>query len=86
MEDTQVGKELMEIGGLEMLRENLSDLITTKLGRPERAWFEQMNALNDLALLKNLYRAILHAKTPKQVKEAIDGALGNGKKTLIKGK
>jgi hypothetical protein len=64
-----------------MLHENLSDLITAKLGRLEKSWFEQMKTVNDVTLLKTLYHAILHAKSRKQVKAAFEAALGNGKKT-----
>ena len=85
MEDTQAGKDLIEIGvrqgGVETLREVLSDLITAKLGRPEKNWFEQMKTVNDVMLLKTLYHAILYAKSRKQVKAAFDAALGNGKQS-----
>lgn len=80
MEDTQAGKDLMEMGSREMLRENLVDLVTVKLGRPEKTSFEQLNTITDVTLLKTLYRAILYAKSRKQVKAAFDAALGNGKK------
>jgi hypothetical protein len=73
-------EEGRELGSLETLRENLSDLVTAKLGRPEKSWLTQVNTINDITLLKALYRAILHAKSRKQVKAAFDAALGNGKK------
>jgi hypothetical protein len=83
MEDTRTGKDLIEIGvrqgGIDVLREVLTDLITAKLGRPEKTWLEQVNTINDVKLLKALYRAILQAKSRKQVKAAFDAALGNGK-------
>jgi len=93
MEDTQAGKELIEIGVLhgreegrelgsvETLREILTDMITTKLGRPEKIWLEQLDIINNVTVLKGLYQAILHAKSRKQMKAAFDAALGNGKKT-----
>ncbi len=84
MEDTRAGRDLIEIGvrqgSIEILRENLGDLITAKLGRPEKTWFEQMKNINDVMLLKTLYHAILYAKGRKQIKAAFDAALGNGKK------
>jgi hypothetical protein len=89
MEDTQAGKDLIAIGvrqgreegSVETLHENLVDLVTAKLGRPERNWLEQLDTLNKVTVLKGLYQAILHAKSRKQVKAAFEAALGNSQKT-----
>lgn len=89
MEDTQAGKDLIEIGvrqghelgSVETLREILADMITTKLGRPEKNWLEQLDIINNVTVIKGLYQAIRHAKSRKQMKAAFDAALGNGKKT-----
>jgi hypothetical protein len=89
MEDTRAGKDLIEIGvrqghelgSVETLREILADMITTKLGRPEKNWLEQLDIINNVTVLKGLYQAIRHAKSRKQMKAAFDAALGNGKKT-----
>jgi hypothetical protein len=80
MEDTRAGKDLIEMGSRETLHENIIDLLTVKLGRMDKAWQEELSAMKDLAVLKTLYRTILQAKTRKQVKEACDAVLGNGKK------
>jgi hypothetical protein len=80
MEDTQAGKDLIEMGSRETLHEILVDLLAVKLGRPEEAWREELNTINDVAVLKTLYRAILQAKTRKQAKDAYEAVFGNGKK------
>jgi predicted transposase YdaD len=105
MEDTLVGKELIEIGvlkgreegrkqgrkegrkegrklgSLQTMREMITDLINSKLGRVERNWRTQLNMINQISTLKALYHAVLHAKSGKQVQTAFDSVFGNGKKT-----
>ncbi len=89
MEDTQAGKDLIEIGtrqgreegSIETLYENLVDLVMVKWGRPEKTWIKQLRSINDVMELKALYHTILHAKSRKQVKAAFDIDLGNGKKS-----
>jgi len=80
MEDTQAGKDLIEMGSLQTKREDIIDLLTFKLGRMEEAWQDELNTIRDLVILKTLYRTILQAKTHKQVQAAFDAVFGNGKK------
>lgn len=80
MEDTQAGKDLIEMGSRATLHEILVDLLTVKLGQPEDAWREELNTINDITVLKTLYRALLNAKSRRQAKDAFDAVLGNGKK------
>lgn len=95
MEDTQAGKDLIAIGvrigrdegrdeGQELgtrlaMRENIVELLMMKLGRTEKNWRKELNTIKDIKALKTLYRAILNAKTHKQVQAAFDAVLGNGK-------
>jgi hypothetical protein len=90
MEDTQVGKDLIaigvgvgreegrELGSLETLHENLTELLATKLGRIEKAWPEEIKSIKDLSALKALYSSVLHAKSRKQVKDLLHASFGNG--------
>jgi hypothetical protein len=88
MEDTQAGKDLIaigyrqgvDLGSLQTLRENLMDLLLAKLGRVEKSWLDQLETVDSVTVLKAIYRTVLQAKTPKQVRAAFDAALGNGKK------
>jgi len=81
MEDTQAGKDLIEMGSLRTLHEIIVDLLMVKLGRTDKTWQEELSAIKDLAILKTLYHTILQAKTRKQVQAAFDAILGNGHKT-----
>ncbi len=56
------------------------DLLLAKLGRVEKSWLDQLETVDSVTVLKALYRTVLQAKTPKQVRAAFDAALGNGKK------
>lgn len=69
-----------DLGSLQTLRDNLMDLLLTKLGRVEKSWLEQLETADSVTVLKAIYRTVLQAKTPKQVRAAFDAALGNGKK------
>jgi hypothetical protein len=80
MEDTRAGKDLIAIGVRQTLRDNLIDLIQAKLGRVEKSWRTQLSTINKISTLKTLYRAVLQAKSHKQVQAAFDAVLGNGKK------
>jgi hypothetical protein len=80
MEDTQAGKDLIEMGSLRTLHEVITDMLAVKLGQTEEAWREELETIKDSTVLKTLYRALLQAKNRKQVKEAFDAVLGNGKK------
>jgi hypothetical protein len=46
----------------------------------EKSWLEQLETVDSVTVLKAIYRTVLQAKTPKQVRTAFDAALGNGKK------
>lgn len=82
MEETQVGKDLIAIGrgegSLETLHENLTELLTMKLGRLEKAWPEEIKSISNLSALKALYSSVLHAKSRKQVKDLLHASFGNG--------
>jgi len=81
MEDTQVGKELIAMGRLQTQREYLNDRLSTRFKPVEKVWLDQLNAINNSMALKTIYRAVLQAKSRKQVKAAFDAALGNGQKS-----
>lgn len=70
----------LDLGSLQTLREILMDLFLAKLGRVEKSWLDQLETVDSVTVLKALYRTVLQAKTPKQVRAAFDAALGNGKK------
>jgi len=89
MEDTQAGKDLIAIGyrrgvdwaSLQTQREDLTELLSTRFKPVEKIWLDQLKAINDALTLKVIYRAVLQAKSRKQVKAAFDAALGNGQKS-----
>lgn len=89
MEDTQAGKDLIAIGyrrgvdwaSLQTQREDLTELLSTRFKPVEKIWLDQLKAINDAMTLKVIYRAVLQAKSRKQVKTAFDAALGNGQKS-----
>lgn len=90
MEDTRAGKDLIaigvgvgreegrELGSVATLHENLTELLTTKLGRLEKAWPEEIKSIKNLSALKALYSSVLHAKSRKQVRDLLHASFGNG--------
>ena len=67
-------------GSLQTQREDLIDLLVAKFNHMEKIWLDQLDTVNNPATLKGIYRAVLQAKSRKQVKAAFDAALGNGNK------
>ncbi len=95
MEETTIGKELIAmgrhighsegrvegetLGRLKTLREDVIDLLTTRWSPPSRIVLKQLSSIDDSVALKSLFRALLQAKTRKQMQAALDAVLGNGK-------
>jgi hypothetical protein len=87
MEDTTVGQELIAmgqikgetIGSLKTLRENVIDVLTTKWTPPGKNVLKRLGNVDDPVALKSLFRALLQARTRKQMQAALDAVLSDGK-------
>ena len=87
MEDTTVGQELIAmgqikgeaLGRLTTLREDVLDLLTTRWNPLSKNVLKQLGSVDDPVVLRSLFRALLQAKTRKQMQAALDAVLGNGK-------
>jgi hypothetical protein len=68
------------LGRLKALRESVVDLMVTRWTPPNKYVLERLEKVDDILLLKGLFRALLKAKTRKQMENALDTALNNGMK------
>ena len=67
------------LGSLKTLRESVVDLITTRWCSPGKYLLARLEKTDDIMLLKGLFRALLKAKTRKQMENALGTALNNEK-------